>query len=316
MIRSECIDLSYGGENIRLSAKVRRTGDHLVVFMHGFGCAKECFDGAFDAECLSSFSLCSFDFPGHGHSSKPGTAIYSLQAYADISNSLIDALIDLISPARVSMVCHSMGGAVGLIASQGRSDLAWFVNIDGNLVHQDCGIVSRRTASQSLQQFTGLGFSNFLHALKASDRPDQRAWAPWYGRADPAALHETARSLVEWSDSGKLLDLFSSLRYKAYIYGEREPKDYLLPQLAGISTYPIADSGHFVMLDSPEEFYRLLATVLRQPTARLPVGKRSHFRPPVQARTRSLSVAAALSKITKHLQAALSRSVGLSLIHI
>jgi pimeloyl-ACP methyl ester carboxylesterase len=92
------------------------------------------------------------------------------------------------------------------------------------------------------------------------------AWAQWYAQADPCALHETAKSLVEWSDSSKLLDLFKSLRDRAYVYGENEVKDYLIPDLQGVSSYRIPEAGHFVMLDNPDAFYPLVSALVHRDT--------------------------------------------------
>lgn len=266
MTSSEYLDFPYDGMSVRLSVNYRPGGDHTIIFMHGLGCAKESFDAAFHSPRLKDFSLCAFDFPGHGESGRQNLSAYSLQAYADIANMLID----LLSPQRVSMVCHSMGGAVGLIASQTRKDLSWFMNIDGNLVREDCGIVSRNTARQPLQEFAATGFNEYLNGLLSSARADQKAWAKWYAQADPAALHEMARSLVDWSDSGKLLDMFTSLANKAYIYGSREIKDYLLPRLSSIPTYRIQNAGHFVMLDKPARLYRILGSMLARPAGAPP----------------------------------------------
>jgi pimeloyl-ACP methyl ester carboxylesterase len=260
MASNENIILNYNDQDIHLSAKLRLINESLIIFMHGFGCAKECFDAAFSADGLKNFSICTFDFPGHGNSSRASASTYSLQFYADIVNMLID----LISPTKVSMVCHSMGGAVGLIATQGRRNLDVFVNVEGNLVAEDCGIVSRGIARQSHRAFTRQGFKKFLDGLRASDRDGDQAWAPWYAQADPAALHESARSLVEWSDTGKLLDLFEGLKDKSYVYGTSDSKSYLLQHLNGISSYAIPESGHFVMLDNPRAFYSLLPELLHQ----------------------------------------------------
>jgi pimeloyl-ACP methyl ester carboxylesterase len=258
MSRTEDLVLKYDGQDIRVSARLRIVKDDFVVFLHGFGCAKECFAGAFHVDSLSEFSICTFDFPGHGESGQPGIDAYSLQSYADVTNILIDRL----APARISMVCHSMGGAVGLIASQERADLAAFVNVEGNLVTQDCGIVSRATAGQSLNDFKRRGFNDFLQSLRSSNRSDERAWARSYALADPVALHETACSLVEWSDSGKLLDLFESLKNKIYIYGDQDPRPYLVSQFKNVPTYSVPSSGHFVMHDNPSFFYELVSEIL------------------------------------------------------
>jgi pimeloyl-ACP methyl ester carboxylesterase len=259
---AERFDIEYDGKLIRLSVKSRMVSDDLVVLLHGFGCAKECFDDAFVAEGLQDLSICTFDFPGHGDSERSNASVYSLQSYADITNILLEKL----SPKKVSMVCHSMGGAVGLIATQERNDVTMFVNVEGNLVASDCGIVSRSTASQSFNTFKRSGYRKFLQDLRRSGRKPDKAWARWYAQADPCALHETAMSLVEWSDSNKLLALFKSLHGRAYIYGENEIKDYLIADLQDVSSYRIPDAGHFVMLDNPDAFYPLVSELVHRDT--------------------------------------------------
>jgi pimeloyl-ACP methyl ester carboxylesterase len=254
------MDVKWNDGTIRLSARTCLDGDHLVVFLHGFGCAKESFDQAFSTTELSGLSLCAFDFPGHGMSARSAAAGYTLQAYADVTN----AVIDRIPHKMVSMVCHSMGGAVGLIATQERRDMGVFISVDGNLVAQDCGIVSRSTAAQSREEFSQQGYRQYLSQLRSSAEPDSNAWARWYAAADPIALYESACSLVEWSDNGKLLGLFKSLHGQAYIYGEREDKDYLLPDLRGLACHMVPDAGHFVMLDNSEDFYEFIGRLLRR----------------------------------------------------
>lgn len=260
MMKTEFFDINCDGQLISVPTKLRFAGDHLVIFMHGFGCAKECFDGVFDTDDFRDLSICTFDFPGHGQSKRSDISMYSLQSYADLANTLIGK----IAPKAVSMVCHSMGGAVGIIASQECQNLKTFINVEGNLVAQDCGIVSRSTADQSLEEFKAQGFQEFLQALESSGGDDDMAWARWYAQADPSALHQTARSLVEWSDSGKLLDLFKDLPDQVYMYGENDRKDYLVPELQGIATYRVPNSGHFVMLDNPQVFYTLVSKLLHR----------------------------------------------------
>ena len=77
--------------------------------------------------------------------------------------------------------------------------------------------------------------------------------------------NRAARSLVEWSDSGKLLSLLTGLDRAAYLYG-RDSGDlsYLWPALTGVvPTYPIPAARHFPMLDNPAEFWPTVARVLR-----------------------------------------------------
>lgn len=244
--------IEYGGQRVSISGTVRQSGRHLMALLHGWGCAKECFGPIFESAAFGEMSILAIDFPGHGRSDKLCDAsLYSLQALADIAN----AVIDLLSPDRVSFVGHSMGGAVSLIASQARHDICRIVDADGNLVAQDCGIVSRETAGQTRDRFLQHGYQEFLHRLQASDDQGELAWATWYVKADPVALHELARSLVEWTDSGKLLDFLKAQKKAVYLHGDQDSKDYLLPELGGTGTRVIANSGHFMMVDNPSAFF-------------------------------------------------------------
>jgi pimeloyl-ACP methyl ester carboxylesterase len=203
--------------------------------------------------------MCTFDFPGHGSSPAFREVRHDLDTYADITNLVIDRL----SPRRVFLIGHSMGGAVGTIVASGRRDVECVISVEGNLVAQDCGIVSRSIARQSLSEFSSIGFQRFLAELKESARSDFSAWASWYRRASAIALHESAHSLVEWSDSGRLLELFNSLTNKIYIYGdENENGKYVLPQLSDARTHHIARAGHFLMLDQPNTFYHTLVSYI------------------------------------------------------
>lgn len=255
-MQSERFLIEYGGQEISLSSVVRYSGKHLMALLHGFGCTNECFEQIFDDAALDEMSILALDFPGHGDSGRLGdTSLYSLQAFADIAN----AVIDLFSPEQVTFVGHSMGGAVSLIASQTRHNICGIVDADGNLVAQDCGIVSRETADQTLDRFLKYGYRNFLNHLKESEELAALKWATWYEKADPVALHELARSLVEWSDSGKLLDLLRSQRHAIYLHGDQDSKDYLISELGDVEIRAIADSGHFMMLDNPTEFFKAIA---------------------------------------------------------
>jgi pimeloyl-ACP methyl ester carboxylesterase len=252
-MHNDHLHVEYHGERIEISGLVRRGGKHLIVFLHGFGCAKECFAPFFGDNMPDEFTLLAMDFPGHGGSSRlADPSSYSLQTLADVAN----LTIDLFAPKFVSFVGHSMGGAVSLIASQARSDVYGIVDADGNLVAEDCGIVSRATANQTLGRFVRHGYQQFLQELQMSKMPDETAWADWYAKSDPVALHELACSLVEWSDSGKLLNLFRVQKRAMYLYGDRDRKDYLLSDLIGIDVHAISRSGHFMMLDNPVEFFR------------------------------------------------------------
>jgi hypothetical protein len=75
-------------------------------------------------------------------------------------------------------------------------------------------------------------------------------------------MHAAARSLVEWSDSGKLLEQFNSIEKRAFLYGECADKAYLLPRIEDAIIAAVPAAAHFMMVDNPAAFYSILAAAL------------------------------------------------------
>ncbi|MFC4337940.1 alpha/beta fold hydrolase [Salininema proteolyticum] len=258
-----------GAPPFPVRARMDGFGPRLVLLVHGFGCAGDSFAPFHDdARWREDYTVCSFDLPGHGGAPSAGRSAHDqLSLYAEITAGLARTLrFD-----EVHLVAHSMGGAVGLLAASSIPGLASFTSIEGNLVGEDCGLVSRNTASQSLRDYVREGHSDFLASLSASAAPDLRAWSEWYGRAAPAVLHSAARSMVAWCDSGELVPLWESLPRPTYVYGERTgfPEHGAGKRLYR-SAVEIPGSGHFAMVDAPETLNKALWTVLE--SARNPEG--------------------------------------------
>ncbi len=260
-MNSQTLSVTHRNLNLSIAAKRRNNpqSDTTLVFLHGLGCAKECFDKAFEADTLKEFSLLTFDFPGYEESSKPDGFSYSMEDQAEVALSVIKQL----ETKKTVLVAHSMGGTIGLLAAQQLDNLVGFVNVEGNLVAEDAGIISRRTADQPESEFLAHGFDNFLAGLKNAGRSDFSAWAEWYEKSDRRAVYRSSQSLVEWSDSGKLMSYFNELPHKAFIYGDEESKDYLLRQFRDVKTHCIPNSGHFMMLDDPEKFYEAIGEFIQ-----------------------------------------------------
>jgi pimeloyl-ACP methyl ester carboxylesterase len=262
---TEGISCRYHGHDVRIAADFREAGDDLLILLHGIGCSKESFDHAFDMESLREFSICAFDFPGHGESSRDlPYDFYTLPALADITERVVRQLVSRRAGGyrRVCIAGHSMGGAVGVLVAESSPDIDVMVSIDGNLIGEDCGLVSRSIAEQTTVDFKDTGFADFMAKLRESEQSDLQAWAQWCDSVDPAAMHEAARSLVAWSDSRKLLERFNELVGKAYLYGAEDDRDYLIPQLASALVDSVPDSSHFMMVDNPDSLYEKLSRAL------------------------------------------------------
>ena len=250
--------VEYEGEVFSLAVKYVEVSDNWLVFMHGIGCAKECFDYVFQTELTKHFSILTFDFLGFGDSDKPDTFRYSLEQHAAITKKLIEQF----HPTKVSLIAHSMGGTIAVLLAQQLDNLTSLINLEGNLGSSDSGIVSRWTAKQAESVFVEQGFNEFLGKLRGSEDKSFRTWADWYAKSSRLAIHRSGTSLVEWSDSGRLMSLFNQIPRKAYIHGDKTGISHIQPQFKNVEQISISDSGHFMMLDNPEEFYAALTVYL------------------------------------------------------
>ena len=147
-----------------------------------------------------------------------------------------------------------MGNAVALLLSPARlSDIRSFSNIEGNLIGEDCGMLSRGIASTPFHEYcTNVFPSEQMEFLGHPQFRFEHTTAP--------AVHKSAQSLVALSDSGELLTKFTDLSCKKrYFWGEENAWMPILQKLDGDMTEIIHQSGHSVMTDNPGEFFLKLA---------------------------------------------------------
>lgn len=254
---TEVKTVTVAGQSLDISVKYRVVSDDLVILIHGLACTKESFDDVWNHPDSSRFSLLAFDLPGFGLSSKPATFSYSMEDHA----AVCDAVITLFPHRRYHIVAHSMGGAIGLLLSRKLLTSAIsFVNIEGNLISEDCGLISRETISVPYEHFEKKLFPDFRSRFG-----DKNIFGFSIDTASPQAFYQSAQSLVAWSDSGYLMERFKSLTCKkAYVYGHRNSGMEVLSELGDIPLIEIGDSGHFMMVDNPREFYeKIFSSILR-----------------------------------------------------
>ncbi len=240
-----------------------KAGGDLILFIHGLGCAKESF--AFDQSQsvweegpLASATLLAPDLPGHGDT----PAISGFSCSMGDQAAVLGALLDTYEFERLHIVAHSMGGAIGLLlAEKHYLKLKSFVNVEGNLYHEDGGLLSRKSASYDEDIFVAEKYQNLL-ARADGQGPDMQLWAEWGRQCDPRAFYKSAVSLVKWSDSGELGAIFLELNCaRTYIHGETSANMAVISRLEGITCIEIPKAGHFVMTDAPEVFH---PTAMRQ----------------------------------------------------
>lgn len=263
-MQSKIFKINYLGNEFEISTLYRDSGNELIFFIHGLGCAKESFENAWQFSELNDFSLLSLDLVGFGDSSRIRDFSYTMEAQAEICNLLIDE----IKPEKIHIVAHSMGGAVGLFMAEKISDkLVSFMNVEGNLIDEDCGLLSRKTINVSYEKFRDKLFPQIKFFAKKANDVGSQLWYEWSEKADELGFYKSSVSLVEWTDSGELLNKFNELNCKkVYFHGEKSAVKKLLLKLQSfedLKIIPISNSGHFVMNDNSGEFYWNLAKEIK-----------------------------------------------------
>lgn len=245
-------------ERIQIMADYRRGNDTVILFIHGLGCSKETWQDLWNREEFTNFTLIAPDLIGFGESTKSENFSYTMEEHA---NSL-RALLDSFPHKQLYIVAHSMGGAIGILLSE-KVEPTSFINIDGNLIPQSGGLLSRKTTEQSYHEFTKHGFEKLRNKLAQSNEKGAQLWVAQSNQCSPYAFYKSAQSLIQWGDSGKLLQKYRHLRIpKWYIYGEKASHMEVLEYLDLQETRKIEKSGHFVMNDNPHAFYSWLSTVI------------------------------------------------------
>ena len=79
------------------------------------------------------------------------------------------------------------------------------------------------------------------------------------------AMYDYSPSLVRYSESGELIEKFTSLKIpKCFIHGSENNGLSYIPELKqkGMPVYEISDSNHFPQYDNPGEYHSVISSFL------------------------------------------------------
>jgi pimeloyl-ACP methyl ester carboxylesterase len=228
------MQIRHKGIDFDIASDSREGSRSTIVFLHGLLCSKDHFKDAM--KYFQNCRLIAVDIPGFGKSSKPYNFSYSMEDQSEILNAVLEKTVT----GKFHLVGHSMGGVIGLImANKYPYKIRSFCNIEGNLIGQDCSL-SRKIIEMSKNEFLKKKFEG----------------------STPEAVYRSSKSLVEWADSRKLIDMFLNLKKKTYFSCDRNvlPCTNLIKGKSEIVT--VKNSGHLIMKDNPEELYQKIEAVL------------------------------------------------------
>jgi pimeloyl-ACP methyl ester carboxylesterase len=233
-----------------------------IVFIHGFGSAKEHFRYAFNSPLLEGFTLLAVDLVGFGQSRGPNEFEYTMKEQSTIVLELLDNL----EIYDFHLCGHSMGGLVAIkIAELAPHGVSSLIDLEGNLTLEDC-FTSGKVARSTFVEFAEKERCNLEKEFKDAgiNDPTMSEYANTFAKASTVALYKSACHTVEES-STPLVKRLLQIKNVCYIYGEKNkgiyPAEHLL-QATGVPIFYIEDGGHSMATENPKQLYNIIRSFI------------------------------------------------------
>jgi pimeloyl-ACP methyl ester carboxylesterase len=244
----------FNDHAMNLFYEIAGDGLQTITFIHGLGSEGRTFSKVKEYSGFQDYRLLFIDLPGFGRSDKPEQFDYSMSSQAEVCCGLFDYL----GIQQTVLIGHSMGGVIGQILAE-RFPVLGFINCEGNLILDDCKM-SAEISAMGLSEFETGGFDEL------KQRAAGTSFYEGYCQTTAYAMYHSARQLVESCRNGNLLDRFIRLPLpKLYVYGERTRGKRKSEQSLihyGLDLKYIPDSGHNMIIENPDAFYRVAADFL------------------------------------------------------
>lgn len=246
-------------DGIEIHSSVQGEGTDTVILVHGWTCDSTIWKSQVPA-LVKDCRVVMLDLPGHGKSGSPKDGKLSMDLFA----RAIEAVRQEVKVDRVVLAGHSMGTpvvmqyarlypqhTVALVFVDGMVSLPVNQNIDMSFIDRFAGpdgLKARETmirdmfSSATTQEMQKHILSMMLAA------PEKTATGAMRALFDPEI----------WKD-----DVFPQPVLGLYADGSNSMKDETVKKrFPGLDYHEIAGTGHFLMLEKPAEFNRLLLEFL------------------------------------------------------
>jgi pimeloyl-ACP methyl ester carboxylesterase len=249
-------------DGVEIRYEAAGSGEPVLVFVHGWSCDRSYWRAQTD-HFAASHRVVAIDLGGHGESGL-GRKDWTMAAFGGDVRAVVEAL----GLRKVVLVGHSMGGHVIAEAAQLMPDrVAALVLVD---TFED---VDRRVSAEELERF--------LAPMRADFRRTTEAWVRrnlFVGHSDPKLVERIATDMADGPAAVGLSAMENIRRYDegAALAVVRVPvrlinADRFLTNLGAarrrkpdVSLAVMPGVGHFLMMEDPDEFNRLLARAVKE----------------------------------------------------
>ena len=237
-------------------------GDIALIFIHGWSC-----DGRYWQKQISTFAfsnkVITIDLAGHGHSSLTRKD-FTIPSFAND----VKAVVDKEQITRAILIGHSMGG--GVIAEAARIMPKRVIGIIGiDTFHSVAEQMPQSAIDNMVNPFESnfkKAAQNFVASMFPSDTDKQLIrWVKEDMSSAPKDIAISAfRNYLGQYVTGESANVFKDINIPVVSINARlwpTDSEKNLQHINDYKLYYIEESGHFPMLEKPEEFNALLQKV-------------------------------------------------------
>lgn len=233
--------------------------------LHGYTECADSLNSIFNNAFLTSqFNIYAPDLPGFGASElKP-----KHKDLTEVTQTLLQTIRQYSSHRPIVLLGHSLGGIIAtLLASQLTNRIIMFFNVEGLLVEDT---VNARSLTRAHNFSNAKGYVDYMCTNLAEPAKNNRYIQRFINNiqaSDPEILHAWAKSATRLLAHNRIKKLYSSLDCPTlYIQGERPlarlEAQYLAKYCDSHRYTTVKSTGHWPMLERPNQFWQLIASYL------------------------------------------------------
>ena len=246
-------------DGLAIHSTTTGNGAKTIILVHGWTCDESMWTSQ-TPELSKDFRVISLDLPGHGRTGSPKDGKLSMDLFA----RAVEAVRAEAKAEKVVLVGHSMGTPVVVQFTRlFPQHVAGLVFADGLIENGGNAAAAQRMGGplgrQAREQMIRGWFSasttpaiqtKILDIMLAS--PEETAVGAMYATIDPAI----------WKQDMLTMPILA-------LYADHSPfanRTYMTTHFPALEYHEIAGTGHFLMLEKPEEFNSLLVSFLNKLT--------------------------------------------------
>lgn len=250
----------FSHDGIPLACDCRGRGEPLLLFVHGWTCRRAYWAPQLDY-FGAAYRVAAPDLPGHGDSGWESRRRWGIESFAlDVV-----ACVEGLGAEKVILIGHSMGGAVALEAARRLGASAAAVVLVDTFVIDYGGLppeTAQAIAAPFQQDFPAAMAGLVEHTATAATPADlrQRLVAEM-STAAPAWALPVWDDLLTWNPAAA----FAQLRVPIHaVNGALIPESARARCAPFVTETVIPGAGHFLQMEDPAGFNRILEKVLSQ----------------------------------------------------